>query len=981
VFSLTSSVETLTGGAGDDSFTASAVSSSGAAVTTVQSGDSIVGGDGNDTLTITATAANNNSLSGLSVAGVEKVVITGSDYIASSGGAAAVQTGLAEVDTWTFTTATAASAGAYTVTVNGVTYSATAATGSAADGTGAVHDAIAAALGNSATVSSISSGAFTVTSNVAGVGLPSYTVTAPTGGLSLTGLKADTTNNRLATGAVAIREVLTFTPGVASGTATFATTDTYKVIINGVAYTTGTPAAASASAAATVVAATLNSVLGANTAVAGSNVVISGPADGSALPAISIVGNSSTAVGVLAVTSAPQAIGATTGASGAITASQFVGATEIGIDGAATVVDALTTQTVNASGHASSNAVTLKYSSTATTANVKLTAANGTVTLADSSTTSGNTTKGILTANVTGSVYRLAAATATKNATAGSITIDETLDNTSDTITTLNLGLTSKASVTLSGLSKVKTVDASTSTGNLTFTASSANSAKLDTVKGGSGNDAITFKFATDINGVNAKASASVDGGAGNDVLTTSSSGYGSGTVAILGGTGNDTIDMRAGGLSASVTVDGGADTDTVRITPGVAASTTNASTYSGATNYQTFTTGDFVLLASQVSNVETLRVTPGSSGDAVFLDASKVSQFTGLRFDDVATVYKVADSQTITAATTANVFANGYIGVSSTAAGLAGLTATQYQGALKINASGGTASNATKTIAAYGDSVTLGVSQVATAQDDGDTTTGAASYITLAGDVKTATVNLTAGADYSKGGTTDVISTVYLSPTSTTSNGLTATTIASSSSLTALGNLTSITLSGNGLAVIDNTGTSKLATINASALGGVKALGANAGDATGGLTITTGSGIAETVTLGSGLDNVKIGASGNIGSYYDKMDTITGLNLVANSDGTLNTSKSDDIIVYGKTTSGSAPFAKATVGTITATTLPAALTQAAAASGDQLVFQFGGDTYIFADNTTAGVLDSGDVVVKITGLVDLDLLVLALNS
>ena len=76
--------------------------------------------------------------------------------------------------------------------------------------------------------------------------------------------------------------------------------------------------------------------------------------------------------------------------------------------------------------------------------------------------------------------------------------------------------------------------------------------------------------------------------------------------------------------------------------------------------------------------------------------------------------------------------------------------------------------------------------------------------------------------------------------------------------------------------------------------------------------------------------------------------------------------------------------FAKTTVAA-TATTLNLALVDmATSAAGDKVVFHFGGDTYIFADvaaDGTAGdnILNDTDIVIKIAGLVDLDLLVSAL--
>jgi hypothetical protein len=53
----------------------------------------------------------------------------------------------------------------------------------------------------------------------------------------------------------------------------------------------------------------------------------------------------------------------------------------------------------------------------------------------------------------------------------------------------------------------------------------------------------------------------------------------------------------------------------------------------------------------------------------------------------------------------------------------------------------------------------------------------------------------------------------------------------------------------------------------------------------------------------------------------------------------------------------------------------------AAANNKPNLVFTLGGDTYVFQDNATPGHIDWTDVVVKLTGTVNLDALILALGA
>ena len=103
-------------------------------------------------------------------------------------------------------------------------------------------------------------------------------------------------------------------------------------------------------------------------------------------------------------------------------------------------------------------------------------------------------------------------------------------------------------------------------------------------------------------------------------------------------------------------------------------------------------------------------------------------------------------------------------------------------------------------------------------------------------------------------------------------------------------------------------------------------------------------------------------------------MDTVTGLKLVLNSAGDALASTSDHITV-------GAVDASVMKFTTTQTDIDLALKDAAASSHDSLVFQLGGDTYIFHDAGTVGQIDAADTVVKLTGTVDLNALVLALGG
>ena len=959
-FALTTSIDAIVGGAGDDTITAAATSAStGTANTTVNSGDAIDGGAGTDTLTITATAANNNTLSGLTVTNVEKIVITGSDNLGSTtSGAATVAAGAAQVIDWAVANGAAATAATHAITavINGVTYTtsyagnSTLATG-VANKQAAIVTLLNTVLGGTNTAAGTSP-EITLTSKAKGSAIPTITITETANGASTTtaAVTADTTSdtktvaNALKTDAAAVKEVVTITTTDGS-TAGFNTNNTFTLYIDGVSY--GSPVLATTSTVSDVIsslASTVNSVLGAGTAVAvAGTLTITAPVAGTPLPSISVsAGGTDPGVPTVTVSRENVAVGAasTTSTSASVSATQFTGATSIAVDGNTTNVTGLTTQSVTLSGTALAN--TLKFSAGATSANIVLSAAAGTVTLDDNSTSTATTT--VTTANVTGTVKGSTASSHTQSVP-GSITINETLGTSDgDTIKTLSLGLTSNATVVTTGMTKLISFDASTSTGGVTATLNAAsNQLALNSAKGGSGNDALTVTFATDINGSTNTATASFSGGAGNDTMTIS--GVGTGTLAVDGGTGNDTIVVGTTLLNTSLAINGGDGTDKIKFTAGST----------------TLTAGEFALLASQVTNVERAEFVTATS-----LDASKVAQFTIIDLGaDTATVTKLADAQTVNAAISATLTANGYVGVGSTAGNAAGLTATAYAGNLTVNASG---SSKTETINANAATVNVSNISSTTSGSVGDQT---ASSVTITGDVKTLTVNLAGGNDYVLIPTTnDVLSTVTITPAATLVG-------ASGTAYAALGALTSVTLVGAGSAVIDNSAnassaaSTKLVTIDASQMGAVK--GALAGTAAGnplaGLTYTGNTYLAETVILGKGLDTL------TLNSTYDKMDTITGFTLVGNSDASLNTDKSDALF-------STVTAVKMTTG-LTGTTLGAVLTQVAASSSSAnqfVVFQWNGDTYYFGDSSsTSTTLDAADTVVKFTGLVDLDLLILAL--
>lgn len=560
----------------------------------------------------------------------------------------------------------------------------------------------------------------------------------------------------------------------------------------------------------------------------------------------------------------------------------------------------------------------------------------------------------LATLSVIGSVK---AANAT---TAGTVTLTDDADGAGlgavGSVKTLNLGLSTAATVDVAGLDKLETI-VSTGAGNLVLDGTTgAGVALASTVKSvttGAGND--TFTLAT---GTTATVSASADTGAGNDIITVNTTGT-AGTVTVKAGEGDDAI-IFSRALNVRDSVDGGAGSDTLTV-QGTA-----------------LIAEDYEVLAATVKNVETLKFAQAMAG----ADASKLSQFSGFSFTtDSSSITKVANAQTVSTTADVAVTAAGYVAKGT---GTPAATATTYAGDLKVVAQGGAAASlgadglvggtgADADTALNNVVVTANASSVNLTVSAGAATAaaaGTASFASLTGDVQTATVNLVNSVNAATTGTAtaDALATFSLATDSSST--------AVGGAYDALGGLTSLTLTGNGSAVITAGVASNLKTIDASGMTGVAAFDAT--KQVGGLAFTGSNATAETIKLGGGKDVVTTVSS------YDKMDVITGLNLVKTAAGALDTAKSDDLVVTGYNTATGTGFAKATVE---GSTFGLALVNAAAsATGDQLVFTYGGNTYAYVDRgdtgaTANGVLDNNDVVIQLTGALDLDMVVAALNA
>lgn len=247
-----------------------------------------------------------------------------------------------------------------------------------------------------------------------------------------------------------------------------------------------------------------------------------------------------------------------------------------------------------------------------------------------------------------------------------------------------------------------------------------------------------------------------------------------------------------------------------------------------------------------------------------------------------------------------------------------------------------------TATAAGYTAGKSYGGSLQVTEKADGTITAKAASIdltvaasstgvsATLSGDVQSASVNLTSDAGHTASVAID------------TGPGLAA--------------MNSLAVSGSGTATVTNADGSKLATINASGLGGV-------------FTYNTSNKIAETIRLGAGIDHLTIG-----GSTLGSMDSVYGLKLQLDKSGTSLAAGSDTLSVVGVA-------ATVKLFTTSHTDMDLALKDAAASAlGDDLVFLFNGDAYVYHDNGN-NLIDGGDTLVKLVGVTDTRAVIIALGG
>ncbi len=489
------------------------------------------------------------------------------------------------------------------------------------------------------------------------------------------------------------------------------------------------------------------------------------------------------------------------------------------------------------------------------------------------------------------------------------------------TAVTVNTALRTTLTVT-NGDEVVSNVNAAASAGAITYAAANT----VDTISTGSGADVVTMTSvlaATEAgllitNAGNdtlnvaatgaAGATVTADAGAGNDKINlTFDSAV---TYHILGGAGDDTVAIGGATLKTSDIIDGGDGVDTISM--------------AGKTTY---VDDDYIVFTKLLKNFENVKLA-GAAGTTTAIDASKMAGYKSFTFDSTGNITKVAADQSLITSANLTAQANGYT-LSSTTAAITGngITVT---------------ANASSTITAKAATVALNV----VAGED------APVAVALAGNVKTATVNLTNGINSDDSFSVATLNVNAGGPgTATAAAGV-------------LASATSLVLNGNGTANVSNASNSTLLSIDATNLNSINA----EGSMTTGLNLVSSATAAETIKLGGGIDNVTLNAS-----TYGAVDTVSNLKLFVNTAGTALAGWSDVFHVGSAFT--------ATKFVTAQNDIDLALKDAAASTSDNLVFAFGGDTYVFRDAGTLGSIDAADTVVKIVGTVSLDALIVSLNT
>lgn len=523
-----------------------------------------------------------------------------------------------------------------------------------------------------------------------------------------------------------------------------------------------------------------------------------------------------------------------------------------------------------------------------------------------------------LTVNVDGTGYDAsgtAQTTIVEDSVAKTITVNATSEKSNLSLTgstaATTVNVTGSAALTLAPLASATTLDGSAATGNLTLGDLAAGTVTVST---GTGND--TF-------GVQATAKTTVDTNAGNDAVSLTSAVAAGSTVDL--GAGDDKLLDDGGSVVASTT------TETTTIDAGEGVDTVSAALINAAN-------------AEQFQNFEALDLSAAATLDTNLMTGSTITSLT-------------LTGGAGTNATVTNVDAGVGLTVSGDNSG----------GTTTIGVEGATAAASTD------DSFAITF--------DGEAAAGATATAKTAVDAGTVALAGIENVSIDSTGEGFVANNTIVTATSLQSLTITGDKDLNLDFGTNTGNATAPTAqNGLGVATIDGsaaTGELDIDTTNVTAAtAGLTVKGGSADD-----TITLDQ--AATVDASAGDDTITASAAGGTftgGAGDDKFAVSSA--AVANADLTTDaavvTSITDfeagDTIQFGGATQTFAATKIALDSSVTDLNDAAAL---AVGSSDTVSwFQYGADTYVVQDNPEAGAttdtFDANDIVVKLTGAVDL---------
>jgi len=522
---------------------------------------------------------------------------------------------------------------------------------------------------------------------------------------------------------------------------------------------------------------------------------------------------------------------------------------------------------------------------------------------------------------------------------------------------TLNVTVTDTGSATASTV----VTDVAAKTIALTTTNSAATKTSYITLTGETAATAVTAAGAgkLNLNLTGAAGATSFDGSTATGDLTLT--GINAGVLSIKTGAGNDTFTTTE---TLKFTVDAGAGNDIVTLGSAVAAGSTISL---GAGNDTLLSLGGSVL-ASTSTNVT---VIDGGAGidvvSASLINAANAAQFKNFEGLDLSAA-SVLDVELLTGSTIQTLALNGKAGastdvgaVTNVAAGVGLTIAGDNTGGVGASTSIGVKGAG----AGAADAFTITFAGADVAGSTAPTSPNVKSGLLTINGVETVTVASAGGVNTynSLNLQDDSLQTLNITGSKNLDLTFTATTGTNDGS------------NGGAVKLIDGSAATGKLNINTTNLTADNAVGLTIKGGSGNDTITLAS--KATVNGGAGDDIIVSAAAGGTftgGTGKDTFDlhnvstTVTAGVVSVNT--TITDLASTDIIKFDTAAGQTFPGAKVTLDS-SVTNLDQAFAFATGAVGVISWFQYGGNTYIVDNVATAGI-QTGDIVVKLTGTIDL---------